>query len=121
MAVDWNVIIEMVLAIAGIIGFGTIAMKMKLDAEKLIEKIKALVSSYQSLVNEIKQANDDGEVSQKEFTQLMNEVNALVANATEAMKAGKDVIDDVELLRNQIMAIVAKNQLKTAINENMNN
>jgi ABC-type transporter Mla subunit MlaD len=114
--VDWNVIIEMALAIAAVIGFGGIAIKLKLDAEKLIEKVKALIASYQSLVEEIKQANDDGKVTQEEFTKLMNEINALVANATEAMKAGKDVVDDIETLKNQIMAIVTKKQLNNAVN-----
>jgi hypothetical protein len=105
---DWNVIIEVILAIAGVLGLGAIAARLKTDGDKLKAALKAAQVSLMDAWEVCKKANEDKNVTQEEFDEIMDKVSAFMTDFNNIVQCSKIVTDDLYALRDAIEEMLEK-------------
>ncbi len=106
MDVDWAVIIDILIGIAGVLGLGAIAVKIRNDGERFKNAILAVKTSMTKMWEEIVAANADKNVTQEEFDKIMAAASVVMNDFDELIKSGTVIIDDIYALRDAIEALI---------------
>ncbi len=95
-------IVEAIVAAAAFLGLG-IVTKLYKDSKVMYEAWLSLYSALKLLADEIKKANEDKNVTQEEFDEMMEQFGDIMAKAEKLRESVQVVVDDVYKLKEEIM------------------
>jgi hypothetical protein len=103
---DWNVIIEALLWIAGVLGLGALATKFYNDGKRLKEVLPVAQASIMKAWNIAMEANADNNVTQEEYNQIMEAVNVFMKDFNVIVSTSEDIVGDLFALTKAIEEMV---------------
>lgn len=103
---DWAVIIDTIIAIAGVLGLGGLATKLYYDGKRLREALIAAKASIMKMWAEIVAANEDKDVTQEEFTKIVAAASVFMKDFDEIVNSGTIVVEDLYALKDAIEALL---------------
>lgn len=111
---DWAVLMDILIGIAGVLGIGALAVKIRNDGQRFKNAMLAVKASLTKMWAEIVAANADKNVTQEEFDKIVVAASAFMKDFDELITSGTVIVDDLYALRDAIEAMVKTWQGKAA-------